>query len=404
MTSVTLLNGDGQVYEHRLTGVPVTAPALGASAPRVVYAAAHVVPRVAAENVPGAPADLDWDATLAFRHHIWSCGLGVADAMDTAQRNMGLDPTAIRELIKRSAAEAKGVGGKLVVGVNTDDVGDEAISLDEVVTAYLNQLEFAEENGADVVLMASRHLARAAHSPQDYERVYGAVLARATRPVVLHWLGPAFDSQLEGYFGSTDVVAARAVVRRIIEENVESVAGIKISLLDAVSEIDLRTEVPDSVRVFTGDDFNYVDLIAGDGRHHSDALLGAFATCAPVAAAALAALGDGDESRYRQLLQPTQALSREVFAAPTSFYKTGVAFLAWLNGYQPAFSMVGGLHAGRSLPHLSRLVRLADEARALERPELAAQRWTDLLRVNGIDTASVARKATGNQSRAKRSA
>jgi hypothetical protein len=386
MTSVPLLNGDGEVYEHRLTGVPVTAPAPSASASRVVYAAAHVVPRVAAENVPGAPADLDWDATLAFRHHIWSCGLGVADAMDTAQRNMGLDSTAIRELIKRSAAEAKSVGGGLVVGVNTDDVGDEPISLDEVITAYLHQLEFAEEHGADVVLMASRHLARAAQSPQDYERVYGAVLARATRPVILHWLGPAFDGQLDGYFGSTDVVEARAVVRRIIEDNAESVAGIKISLLDAVSEIALRTEVPDFTRVFTGDDFNYVDLIAGDGRHHSDALLGAFATCAPVAAAALAALGD--EARYRQLLEPTQALSREVFAAPTSFYKTGVAFLAWLNGYQSAFSMVGGLHSARSLPHLSRLVRLADEARALERPELAAQRWTDLLRVHGVDTVS----------------
>jgi hypothetical protein len=252
--------------------------------------------------------------------------------------------------------------------------------------------------------MASRHLVRAARSPQDYERVYGAVLARATRPVILHWLGPAFDGQLDGYFGSTDVDAARAVVRRIIEDNVGSVSGIKISLLDAATEIALRTEVPESVRVFTGDDFNYVDLIAGDGQHHSDALLGAFATCAPVAAAALAALGDGDETRYRQLLEPTQALSREVFAAPTSFYKTGVAFLAWLNGYQPAFSMVGGLHSGRSLPHLSRLVRLADEARALERPELAAQRWTDLLHVHGVDTASRASEATGNQSRAKRSA
>jgi hypothetical protein len=393
MTSVALLDGDGEVYEHRLTGVPVRAPAPGAAVSRVAYAAAHVVPRVAAENVPGAPADLDWDATLAFRHHLWSCGLGVADAMDTAQRNMGLDATVIRELIKRSADEAKDVDGMLVVGVNTDDVGDETISLDEVVTAYLHQLEFAEDNDADVVLMASRHLARAARSPQDYERVYGAVLARATRPVILHWLGPAFDGQLDGYFGSTDVNEARAVVRRIIEDNVGSVSGIKISLLDAVTEIALRTEVPESVRVFTGDDFNYVDLIAGDGRHHSDALLGAFATCAPVAAAALAALGDGDETRYRQLLEPTQALSREVFAAPTSFYKTGVAFLAWLNGYQPAFSMVGGLHSGRSLPHLSRLVRLADEARALECPELAAQRWTDLLHVHGVDTASLAKRS-----------
>jgi hypothetical protein len=388
MTTVALVNSDGAIYEHRLSGVTVTPPDPAAAASRIAYAAAHVVPRAAAENVPGAPADLDWDATLAFRHHLWSCGLGVADAMDTAQRNMGLDPAAVRELITRSAAEAAHVGGRLVVGVNTDDVADEWISLDEVVAAYKGQLEFAEDSGADVVLMASRHLARAAGSAQDYERVYGEVLAHASRPVILHWLGPAFDRELDGYFGFRDVDAARAVVRRIIEDNTESVSGIKISLLDAVSEIALRAEVPDSVRVFTGDDFNYVDLIAGDGRHHSDALLGAFATCAPIAAAALAALGDGDEAWYRQLLEPTQALSREVFAAPTSFYKTGVAFLAWLNGYQPAFSMVGGLHAGRSLPHRSRLVRLADEAHALERPELAAQRWTDLLRVHGVDTAA----------------
>ncbi len=393
MTSVVLLDGDGELEQHRLSGVAVSAPATGAPVSRMAYAAAHVVPRIAAENVPGAAADLDWDATLAFRHHLWSCGLGVADAMDTAQRNMGLDATAIRELITRSAAEARGVGGKLVVGVNTDDVDAESISLDEVVAAYLQQLEFAEDNGVDVVLMASRHLVRAARSPQDYERVYRAVLSRASRPVILHWLGPAFDGRLDGYFGSTDVRAARAVVRRIIEDNVGVVAGIKISLLDAVSEISLRRELPESVRVFTGDDFNYVDLIAGDGRHHSDALLGAFATCAPVAAAALAALDDGDDARYRSLLEPTQALSREVFAVPTSFYKTGVAFLAWLNGHQAAFAMVGGLHSARSLPHLSRLVRLADAARALEHPELAAQRWTDLLHLHGVDTASHVRRS-----------
>jgi Protein of unknown function (DUF993) len=386
MTSIALLTGDGDVLEHRLSGVRVSPPPAGTALPRVAYAAAHVVPRVAAENVPGAPADLDWDSTLAIRHHVWSCGLGVADAMDTAQRNMGLDAAAIRDLIRRSAAEAAAVGGRLVVGVNTDDVEDEFITLDQVIAAYLRQLEFAEDNGAGVVLMASRHLARAAQSPQDYERVYAEVLARASRPVILHWLGPMFDSQLDGYFGSTDLDDARAVVRRIIEDNVDSVAGIKMSLLDAVSEIALRSELPASARMFTGDDFNYVDLIAGDGTHHSDALLGAFATCAPAAAAALAALGDGDETRYRQLLGPTQTLAREVFAAPTSFYKTGVAFLAWLNGYQPAFSMVGGLHSARSLPHLSRLVRLADEAHVLEQPELAAQRWTDLLRLHGVDT------------------
>ena len=343
---------------------------------RVAYAAAHVVPRTLAENVPGAPADIDWDATLAFRHHVWSWGLGVADAMDTAQRNMGLDWAACTELIRRSAAEAASVGGALVVGVNTDHVAEAAISLDAVVSAYLEQLEVAEDAGAGVVLMASRHLARAAATAADYERVYREVLSRAGSPVVLHWLGEAFDARLAGYFGPS----AGDTVIRIIEENAATVSGIKMSLLDADAEIALRERLPEGVRMFTGDDFNFVGLIESG----SDALLGAFAAVAPNASAAIQRLDAGDVDGYRAILAPTEALSRQVFAAPTQFYKTGVAFLSWLNGHQPSFTMVGGLHSARSLPHLAEIVRLADAAGALELPELAARRWNDLLKVNGL--------------------
>jgi hypothetical protein len=351
---------------------------------RVAYAAAHVVPRVAAENVPGAPADIDWDATLAFRHHVWSWGLGVADAMDTAQRNMGLDAKAVRELIARSAAEARSVGGALVVGVNTDHLDDEVVPLQEVVDAYVEQLHFAEDQGAGVVLMASRHLARAASSPADYARVYREVLARAGAPVVLHWLGAAFDPQLAGYFGSGDVATCIDTVVEIMTENVGRVRGIKMSLLDAGHEVTVRSRLPEGTTLFTGDDYHYVDLIAGDGERHSDALLGAFACVAPNASAAIQALDADDPAEYRRILGPTEELARHVFAAPTFYYKTGVAFLSWLNGHQPAFTMVGGLHAARSLPHLSTLVRLADRAGALEDPDLAAQRWNAYLALHGV--------------------
>jgi hypothetical protein len=208
--------------------------------------------------------------------------------------------------------------------------------------------------------------------------VYREVLEAAAAPVVLHWLGTAFDPELEGYFGDADTVL------RIIEAAGDRVAGIKLSLLDAEAEVALRARLPRGVRMFTGDDFNYAGLIAGDGSRHSDALLGAFAALAPSASAAVQALDAGAPERFTDILEPTQALSRQVFAAPTYFYKTGVAFLSWLNGHQEAFSMVGGLHAARSLPHLSEIVRLAAACGALERPELAARRWQDLLALNGV--------------------
>lgn len=351
---------------------------------RTVYAAAHVVPRTEAENVPGAPADLDWDATLDFRRHVWAQGLGVADAMDTAQRNMGLDWAACTELIRRSAAASREVGGALVVGVNTDHVAEPVIPLGRVITAYLEQLEVAEDAGAGVVLMASRHLARAAGASGDpsaaYRRVYREVLSRAGSPVILHWLGEMFDPELAGYFGP----APAGTVLSIIEENAEHVRGIKMSLLDAEAEIALRRRLPAGVTMFTGDDFNYVSLIEGDEQGHSDALLGAFAAFAPLASRAVQRLDAGDAEGYRAVLGPSEALARQVFAAPTQYYKTGVAFLSWLNGHQPAFQMVGGLHAGRSLPHLAEIVRLARVADALEQPDLAEQRWQSLRALNGL--------------------
>jgi hypothetical protein len=384
MTDLHLVDADGPSGTVELRPAPAYAKPVGPLRSRVAYAAAHVIPRATADNTPGRPADIDWDATLAFRRHIWSWGLGVADAMDTAQRNMGLDAAATRELVTRSAQAAREEGGALVVGVNTDHVDDEVISLDGVIDAYKEQLHFAEDAGAGVVLMASRHLARAAQTADDYRRVYRQVLAAASTPVVLHWLGAAFDPALASYFGSTDSTTASATVLDIIAENADHVSGIKMSLLDPFAEIAVRAQLPDTATMFTGDDFNYVGLIAGTGGRHSDALLGAFAALAPSASAAIQALDAGDSGGYESILGPTEDLSRQIFAAPTFYYKTGVAFVSWLGGHQDAFAMVGGLHSARSLPHLSEIVRLANRSGALERPELAAERWHALLRLSGL--------------------
>jgi hypothetical protein len=386
MTALTLLAADGTTSSADLReGGGYTRPTAPLQS-RVAYAAAHVVPKTHADNTPGQPADIDWDATLAFRRNVYSWGLGVADAMDTAQRNMGLDAAATRELIARSAEVAREEGGSVVVGVNTDHVDEQRITLAQVIDAYVEQLHFTEEQGAGPVLMASRHLARAATDAEDYRRVYRAVLGRATAPVVLHWLGPAFDPQLAGYFGHDDWESASSVLLDIIGENPDRVAGVKMSLLNADSEISVRERLPAGVRMFTGDDFHYVGLIGDDDSGtHSDALLGAFAAITPVASAAIQALDAGDPERYVEILGPTEELSRQVFAAPTFYYKTGVAFLAWLNGHQPAFQMVGGLHSARSLPHLSRIVELANASLALEDPHLARERWHGMLRLNGVD-------------------
>ncbi|KXK58389.1 dihydrodipicolinate synthase family protein [Micromonospora rosaria] len=359
---------------HRLRGGAGFPRPAAPAASRIAYAAAHVVADPAAENVPGTPAAVDWDRTLAFRHHLWSYGLGVAEAMDTAQRGMGLDYPAVRELIRRSAAEARTVGGKIVAGVATDQLPPGPATLDDIARAYHEQLADTLAAGARPVLMCSRHLAATATGPDDYLRVYGDLLAATDQPVVLHWLGDMFDPALAGYWGAADLDLATATVLQLIKDHAEKVDGIKVSLLDADREVALRRALPAGVRLYTGDDFNYPELIRGDEQGHSDALLGVFAAIAPAASAALAALDRGDLATYDEVFAPTLPLARHLFAAPTWFYKTGIVFLAWLAGHQEHFVMVGGQQSGRSPAHLARLLVLADAAGLLPDADLAAAR------------------------------
>ncbi|MFF2819821.1 dihydrodipicolinate synthase family protein [Kitasatospora cineracea] len=352
---------------------------------RTAFAAAHVVADPLGGNAPGAPAAVDWDATLAFRRHLWSLGLGVADAMDTAQRGMGLDWAATRELIRRSGAEARSVGGRLACGVGTDQLTSPIASLAEVTAAYEEQLAVVEDAGAQPILMASRALAASARGPEDYLEVYGRLVGQSRQPVVLHWLGEMFDPALSGYWGSADLDAAAATVLELIRSHPGRIDGIKVSLLDAGREVALRRRLPDGVRLYTGDDFHYPELVRGDELGHSHALLGVFDPIAATAAAALHALDAGDLARYDALFAPTLPLARHLFAAPTFHYKTGVVFLAWLAGHQEHFTMVAGAQSGRSVPHLVELFRLADAAGILPDPDLAADRMRRFLAVAAPD-------------------
>jgi Protein of unknown function (DUF993) len=356
---------------------------------RVAYAAAHVIPNSLADNVPGAPANLDWDATMAYRHELWSYGLGVADAMDTAQRGMGLDWPATRDLIHHSGREAASVGGRLACGASTDQLDIAAVptgarGLAAITDAYREQIEVVRTADAQVVLMASRALAHVADSAADYLSVYGPLLAEADRPVILHWLGEMFDPALRGYWGATETAAATTTFLQLIEANANKVDGVKVSLLDAAHEVALRRALPSGVRLYTGDDFNYPELIIGDEQGHSDALLGVFAAIYPAASTALQQLDAGNTAQAREILDSTRALGRHIFAAPTYYYKTGIAFLSWLNGHQRGFTMVGGLATGRSVRHLSELFVLADRAGLLRDPGLAAHCMRMYLEVNGI--------------------
>jgi hypothetical protein len=346
---------------------------------RTFYAAAHVVADPAADNAPGRPAAVDWDATLAFRHHLWSLGLGVADAMDTAQRGAGLDWTATSELIRRSGAEAAAVGGLLACGAGTDHLAGGAHPIADIRRAYREQLAVVQESGAKVILMASRALAAAATGPADYLRVYGSLLGEADQPVILHWLGEMFDPALAGYWGAADLDAATETVLTLISEHAPKIDGIKVSLLDADREIAIRRALPADVRLYTGDDFNYPQLIAGDEHSYSHALLGVFDAIAAPAAAALAALDAGDTAAFRAILDPTVPLARHIFTTPTYHYKTGLVFLAWLNGHQEHFRMVGGQEHSRSLDHLVTLHKLAAACGVLRDPDLAGARLARLV-------------------------
>ena len=359
-------------------------PALPAPKPfhdRMAYAAAHVVADPRAENVPGAPAALDWDATLAFRHHLWRHGFGVAEAMDTAQRGMGLDYPATRELIRRTAADAR---GPLVAGVGTDQLPPGLSTLESVAAAYEEQLSDVEETGATPVLMCSRQLAAVATDADDYLKVYSGLLSQCSAPVVLHWLGDMFDPALHGYWGSADLDEAAETVLALIREHPDRVDGIKVSLLDEAREVALRRQLPPRVRLYTGDDFHYPQLIVGDELGYSDALLGIFDAIAPVAAAALEALDRGDVAAYRQWMAPTVPLSRHIFEPPTYSYKTGIVFLAYLNGHQRHFRMVAGQESARSVVHLSQLFRLAADAGLLADPKLAVGRMKLVLALAGV--------------------
>jgi len=393
--TITLPTADGTLQPYTLRGPGSFTPAApGTKLNRIAFSAAHVVADARAAVDPWLDCAIDWDATIAYRRRLWSLGLGVAEAMDTAQRGMGLDwPTSL-QLIRRSIDAARDLPGAfLASGCGTDHLAPEAArGIDDVIRAYEAQMAAIEALGGRLIVMASRALARVARSPADYERVYDRVLRQAREPVILHWLGDMFDPALKGYWGGATVAAAMDTALGVIHAHAGKVDGIKISLLDKDQEIRMRRRLPPGVRMYTGDDFNYAELIAGDGsgehpnQRHSDALLGIFDAIAPAASAALAALAAGDETRFHAILAPTVPLSRHVFRAPTRFYKTGVVFMAWINGHQDHFVMVGGQQSTRSLPHFAELFRLADAAGLIEQPDVAVQRMRTLLALHGVPT------------------
>jgi hypothetical protein len=390
---IQLPNLQGQLSGYKLAGAVPVKPVAGKKFNRIAYSAAHVVSNPLAAIDPWLDCAVDWDATISYRRHLWSLGMGVAEAMDTAQRGMGLDwPTSL-ELIRRSIDAAKDIPGAfLASGCGTDHLNLEAVkSVDEVIAGYEFQMEAVEKLGGKLIVMASRALARVATSPADYERVYDRILRQAKQPVVLHWLGDMFDPALAGYWGDKNVDAAMNTALGIIQAHADKVDGIKISLLDKDKEIQMRRRLPAGVRMYTGDDFNYAELIAGDGfgehlvQGQSDALLGIFDAIAPAASAALGELAKGNLEKFHAILGPTVPLSRHIFKAPTRFYKTGVVFMAWLNGHQKHFTMVGGQESTRSMVHLAELFRLADAANLLEQPELAVHRMKTLLAMHGVE-------------------
>jgi hypothetical protein len=391
MTAITLLNAQGQTESYAMVGQPPPAPQ-AAPFNRIAYSAAHVVADARAPGDPWLEAAIDWEATLAYRQHLWSLGLGVAEAMDTAQRGMGLDWPTSRELIRRTLEAARHTpGARVASGCGTDHLDLAQVnSLDQVIRAYEEQIEAIESMGGQLIIMASRALVKVARSPADYERVYDRILSQVRQPVILHWLGDMFDPQLAGYWGHTDLGLATDTALGVIQAHASKVDGIKISLLDKDREIAMRRRLPRGVRMYTGDDFNYAELIAGDGQgteevhRHSDALLGIFDAIAPAASSALGALARGDTARFHAILAPTVPLSRHIFQAPTRFYKTGVVCMAWLNGHQSHFTMVGGQQSARSLVHLCELFRLADQANLLQDPELAVRRMRQLLALYGV--------------------
>ena len=379
---IALPDASGRMSDYTLTGTPVPVSPMGSDPARVVFSAAHVVADPFTSNDPSGPATVDWDKTMEFRRYLADLGLGIAEAMDTAQRGMGLDWAGALDLITRTKAELP--DALVFNGCGTDQLDPaEAASLDDVRRAYLEQVEAIQKVGGRIILMASRALARVATSPEDYLAIYREVLAACDQPVVLHWLGEMFDPALAGYWGASSFEDGLETALQVIAESVEKVDGIKISLLDKDKEITMRRRLPDGVKMYTGDDFNYPELIEGDAEGYSHALLGIFDPLAPAAAHAVTRLGQGDKAGFRATLDPTVPLARLIFRAPTQYYKTGVVFLAWLNGFQDHFIMLNGHQAMRPLPYFTEIFQLADQNGLLRDPDLAVERMQKLMGVYG---------------------
>jgi hypothetical protein len=385
--SLKLPTASGTMETYRLAASRRFPAKLEGTLNRVAFSAAHVVSNPLADVDPWLAAAVDWDKTIAFREHVWDLGLGVAEAMDTAQRGMGLDwPTSL-ELIQRSVRAAEARGGALVFsGAGTDHLATEdAKNVDDVIRAYEEQIAAIEKAGGRIILMASRALAKIARGPDDYAKVYDRVLSQVSQPVIIHWLGDMFDPALAGYWGGADLGKAMDTAVSIINANAAKVDGVKISLLDKQHEIDMRRRLTGGVKMYTGDDFNYAELIAGDDKGYSHALLGIFDAIAPAASYALSRLAASDMQGFNDVLGPTVPLSRHIFKAPTRFYKTGIVFMAYLNGHQDHFTMVGGQESARSTLHLAELFRLADQAGLLANPELATRRMKTVLALRGLE-------------------
>lgn len=387
MAHVTLLTKAGEPEAFKLTGVRSWTPAENPNFNRIAYSAAHVVADPRTSHDPWLTAAIDWNTTMKYREHLFTLGLGVAEAMDTAQRGMGLDWTTSLELIKHTVTLARDFpGAKVASGAGTDHLPvSPGLTIDDVVRAYEEQVSAIEAAGGRLIMMASRALAAVARSADDYEYVYGKILSQAREPVILHWLGEMFDPALAGYWGSSNVDDAMDTCLRVIAQNADKIDGIKISLLDKEKEISMRRRLPALVKMYTGDDFSYPELIHGDDVGYSHALLGIFDAIAPAAASALQALANGDQAQFNAILAPTVPLSRHIFAAPTRFYKSGVVFLAWLNNHQSHFTMVGGQQSARDAIHYSELFRLADNAALFDDPELAATRMCHFMATQGVE-------------------
>lgn len=384
--SLRLPTAERGVETYRLAAARSFPSELDGTLNRVAFSAAHVVADPLAEGDPWLHPSIDWDKTIAFREHVWDLGLGVAEAMDTAQRGMGLDwPTSL-ELITRSVAAAKSRGALVFSGAGTDHLAiEDARSIDDVIRAYEQQFEAIEKVGGRIILMASRALAKLGRNAEDYARVYDRILSQSAQPVIIHWLGDMFDPALSGYWGTPDLDRAMDTAIDVINRNAAKVDGVKISLLDAQREIEMRRRLDHKVKMYTGDDFNYAELIAGDDQGFSHALLGIFDAIAPAASYALSRLAAGDEAGFHEVLGPTVPLSRHIFKAPTRFYKTGIVFMAYLNGHQNHFTMISGQESTRSTQHLAELFRLADKAGLLADPELAVARMRAVMATRGID-------------------